>query len=110
MGSLLLLVNEQNAPTATAFRNAAKPRPVDAIVLSTVYADVARVMIEEALRNEDFTDDAIFPSETLGATLKALFHRLFPGQTVNDARLRLHRSPSLFSSELQDAVKIFEVS
>ncbi|GLX04435.1 hypothetical protein [Microbispora sp. NBRC 16548] len=108
MGSLLLLVNEKNAATATAFQNAAKPRPVDKVVLSAVYADVARVMIEHALRHEEFEDEAVFSDDTLGSTLLSLFHRLFPGSSINDVRLRFNHSPSLFSSELQAAVKIFE--
>lgn len=108
MGSLLLLVNEQNSITATAFQNASKPRPIDRAVLSALYADVARIMIEHALRHPDFVDDAVFPEDTLGATLMALFQRLFPGSSVNDVRLRLEQSPSFFASDLQAAVRIFE--
>lgn len=108
MGSLLLLINEHNRATAAAFENAAMPRPVDRIVLSAVYADAARVMIEHALRIEEFDDEASFPDDTLGATLLSLFHQLFPGSSVNDVRLRLNRSPSLFTSDLQATVKIFE--
>lgn len=108
MGSLLLLINERNSATATAFENAAKPRPVDRIVLSAVYADAARVMIEHALRSDEFSDEAVFPDDTLGGTLLSLFHHLFPGSSINDVRLRRNRSPSLFASDLQAAVKIFE--
>ncbi|GIH78375.1 hypothetical protein [Planobispora longispora] len=107
MGSLLLLVNEQNTVTATAFQNAAKPRPVDRVVLSAVYADAARVMVEHALRHDDFRDGAAFLEDTLGSTLLSLFHQLFPGSSINDVRLRFNHSPSLFASELQAAVKIF---
>ncbi|WP_411091560.1 hypothetical protein [Streptomyces sp. 049-1] len=110
MGSLLLLVNEQNTVTATAFQNAARPRPVDRIVLSAVYADAARIMAEHALSHEDFTEDADFPEESLGATLLSLFDQLFAGQSINDIRLRRRQSPALFASDLQAAVKIFEVS
>ncbi|MGW5850573.1 hypothetical protein ACWFQ8_21930 [Streptomyces sp. NPDC055254] len=110
MGSLLLLVNERNTVTTTAFRNAASPRPVDRVVLSAVYADAARVMIEHALGTEDFTEDSDFPDGSLGATLLSLFDRLFPGQTVIDMRLRQRQSPALFASDLQAAVRIFEVS
>ncbi|RAY10808.1 hypothetical protein DPM19_33635 [Actinomadura craniellae] len=108
MGALLLLVNERNKPAATAFQNASAPRQVDRLVLSAVYGDVARVMIEHALRKDDFVDGHPFPEETLGATLMALFHRLFPGSSINDVRLRLEHSPALFTSDLQAAVKIFE--
>lgn len=108
MGSLLLLINEKNSATATAFENAAKPRAVDRAVLAAIYADAARVMIEHALRHDEFNDEASFADDTLGATLRSLFHQLFPGSSINDARLRLNHSPSLFASDLQAAVKIFE--
>jgi hypothetical protein len=40
----------------------------------------------------------------------SLFDQLFPGQTITDIRLRQRQSPALFASDLQAAVKIFEVS
>ncbi|WP_405930096.1 hypothetical protein [Streptomyces longwoodensis] len=110
MGSLLLLVNERNAVTTTAFQNAARPRPVDRIVLSAVYADAARVMIEHALSHEDFGEEADYPDGSLGATLLDLLEKLFPAQSITDLRLRQRQSPALFASDLQAAVKIFEVS
>lgn len=109
MGSILLLVNERNPVTVAALENAAKPRPIDRMVLSAVYADVARTMIEYAIGMEDFHEEANYPDESLGSTLLSLFDRLFPGQSVNDIRLRQRQSPTLFSSDLQAAVKIFEV-
>ncbi|NJP66689.1 hypothetical protein HCJ92_10415 [Streptomyces sp. ventii] len=109
MGSLLLLVNEKNTVTATAFENAGRPRPLDSVVLSAVYADAARSMIEYALDSDDFADDAGFPEGSLGATLSSLFDRLFPDQSITDVRLRRSGSSALFASDLQAAVKIFEV-
>ncbi|MFJ8675585.1 hypothetical protein [Streptomyces sp. NPDC093589] len=108
MGSLLLLVNETNAATAAAFRNAGKPRPMDRAVLSTVYADVARIMLEHALRHPDFVDGAEFPDETLGSTLMGLFDRLFPASSIQAQRLNFESSASHFASDLQAAVKIFQ--
>ncbi|MFD3919899.1 hypothetical protein [Streptomyces sp. NPDC058595] len=110
MGSLLLLVNERNPVTATAFENAGRPRPIDRVVLSAVYADAARSMVEHALGLDEFVEDADFPEGSLGATLQSLFDRLFPGQSITDIRLRRSQSPALFASDLQAAVKIFEVS
>ncbi|MFD6493115.1 hypothetical protein [Streptomyces sp. NPDC060188] len=110
MGSLLLLVNEQNTVTATAFENAGKPRPVDRIVLSAVYADAARIMIEHALGHDDFAEDADYADGSLGATLLSLFDQLFPGQSITDVRLRRRQAPALFATDLQAAVKIFGVS
>ncbi|MER6836824.1 hypothetical protein ABT320_23110 [Streptomyces cellulosae] len=109
MGSLLLLVNERNSATASAFQKASKPGPVDRIVLSAVYADAARIMIEHALNQDDFTEDTDFPEGSLGATLLNLVEQLFPGQSITDIRLRRQQSPALFASDLQAAVKIFKV-
>ena len=110
MGALLLLINEKNSATATAFENAAKPRPVDRVVLSAVYADAARTMVEHALAQAEFTDEADFPDDSLGMTCLALFDKLFPERSITDVRLLREQSPSLFASELQAAVKIFEES
>ncbi|MEW2254806.1 hypothetical protein [Streptomyces sp. NPDC047869] len=110
MGSLLLLVNERNTVTATAFQNAARPRPIDRVVLSAVYADAARVLVEHAVRHDEFTEEADFPDGSLGATLLSLFDQLFPGQSIADVRLRQRQSPALFASDLQAAVRLFEVT
>lgn len=110
MGSLLLLVNERNSVTSAAFENAGKPRPTDRLVLSAVYADTARLMVEHALSHEDFSEDSDYPDDSLGSTMLSLFDRLFPDQSIHDIRLRQRQSPSLFASDLQAAVKIFEVS
>lgn len=110
MGALLLLINERNTVTATAFENAGKPRQIDRLVLSAVYADAARLMVEHSLSHEDFCDESDYPDDSLGATMLSLFDRLFPDQPITDIRLRQRQSPSLFASDLQAAVKIFEVS
>lgn len=110
MGALLLLINERNIVTATAFENAGKPRQIDRLVLSAVYADAARLMVEHSLSHEDFSDESDYPDDSLGATMLSLFDRLFPDQPITDIRLRQRQSPSLFASDLQAAVKIFEVS
>ncbi|CAM5727397.1 hypothetical protein STENM223S_07586 [Streptomyces tendae] len=66
MGSLLLLVNERNSTTANAFQKASKPGFVDRIVLSAVYADAARIMVEHALTQDDFTEDTDSPEGIAG--------------------------------------------
>ncbi|MGA5516760.1 hypothetical protein ACPCK2_10950 [Streptomyces pseudogriseolus] len=109
MGSLLLLVNERNSTTANAFQKASKPGPVDRVVLSAVYSDAARIMVEHALNHDDFAEDTDFPEGSLGATLLNLMEQLFPGQSITDIRLRRQQSPALFASDLQAAVKIFGV-
>ncbi|WP_280250817.1 hypothetical protein [Nocardia abscessus] len=108
MGSLLLLVNEKKTVVTEALQRAGSPRVEDKIALSALYADVARTMVDHALRLSEFDDDSHYVDETLGATLQELFGRLFPGRSITDIRLAAQESPNLFASELQAAVKIFE--
>ncbi|UFS96412.1 hypothetical protein [Nocardia huaxiensis] len=104
MGSLLLLVNERKRVVAAALENAAKPRVQDRITLAMVYADVARIMVEHALAQPEFQDSAIFPDDSLGVTLQALFARLFPATTISEIRALANRSPSRLAADVQAAV------
>lgn len=107
MGAMLLLINERNPVAMSAFQNAAKPRAVDKVVLSAIYLDVARTMVEHALRSDEFSDASEYEDETLGATLQALVDQLFPGSSISDLRLRMENAPAHFASEIQAAVKVF---
>ncbi|MEU5849640.1 hypothetical protein [Saccharopolyspora shandongensis] len=108
MGKLLLLINKQNVATATAFESAGNPSMVDKAVLSAVKSDVTRTMIEHALCDDEFCDDASFPDDTWGATLTDLFYKVFPERSINDVRLHFQHSPSVFASDVQAALRIFE--
>ncbi|WIX80837.1 hypothetical protein QRX50_08760 [Amycolatopsis carbonis] len=110
MGALLLLVNERKQVLVDALRNAAKPRAVDRVVLSTVHTDVARTLIEYALQDQDFSLEADYGEESIGSTLQALVARFFPGQSVTHLRRTRDQSPTTFATELQHAVRIFEES
>ncbi|MEU8631083.1 hypothetical protein AB0C38_02865 [Amycolatopsis sp. NPDC048633] len=110
MGALLLLVNERKQVLVDAMRNAAKPRAVDRVVLSTVHADVARTLVEYALHDQDFTLEVDYGDESIGSTLQALVSRLFPGQSLVHLRRRQEQSSTAFVTELQHAVRIFEES
>lgn len=110
MGSLLLLVNEQNASAVAAVGRAARPGAVERIVLSAIRADVTRTMLEHALSSDEFCDGATFEDETLGATLQALYRRLFPEMSIEEMRRRREQYPSFFASDVQHAVKLFEAT
>lgn len=107
MGSLLLLINERHKTVADAFGNAGKPRNADQLVLSAVYADVARTMVEYALAHEEFVDEADFDEESLGEMLLDVFRQIFGGRTIKDIRLRIRENPSLIATEVQAATEIF---
>jgi hypothetical protein len=108
MGGMILLVNERNSAMVRAFQNAARPRTVDKAVLSAVYCDVARTMVEHGLRSEELTEGTPYPEGALGATIVALLERMFPGVSLVDLKLRMEQSPAHFASELRAAVRLFE--
>lgn len=110
MGSLLLLVNEQNDAAVAAVQNAGRPRDTDKLVFSAIKADVSRIMVEHALRQNVFQDGAEFGKDTLGETLSNLTTQLFPNTSITDLRLRMELQPNLFASDIQNSVKLFEVS
>ncbi|MGW6334223.1 hypothetical protein [Nocardia rhamnosiphila] len=108
MGSLLLLVNERYPVITEALQRAGKPTPQDRMALAMLHADVARTMVEHAIRHPEFDGDVDYLDETIGATLQELLVRLFPGRSLADIRLRAEQAPNVFASELQAAVRVFE--
>jgi hypothetical protein len=108
MGSILLLINSENAALAQAVARAANPRHVDRIVLSALYADVTRSMIEHALVQPEFNDQADYVDESLGEVLRNLCRRIFPGVAIAELRQRRENSPNLFATDIQGAIRIFE--
>ncbi|MDJ0395009.1 hypothetical protein QMK17_16920 [Rhodococcus sp. G-MC3] len=107
MGSLLLVVNEANTAVCAAFKNAASPSQTDMAVMSAVYSDVARTLIEHALCNLDFEESVEYQDGSIGETLQSLIGMRFHGRTVEELRNTRNNSPSLFSAELQAAVSVF---
>ncbi|MGC5163018.1 hypothetical protein ACLQ3J_09875 [Rhodococcus sp. DT1] len=108
MGALLLCINEATPGAANAFKNAGNPQMVDAAIVSAVYADVARTMIEYALANPEFDDYLEFPDDSLGAILQSLVQKCFPDSSLDDLRKQRENSPAWFSSAIQGAVRVFE--
>lgn len=108
MGSLLLCVNEGNKAACAAFKNAARPSPVDTAIISATYADVARTLIEHALTNAEFDEETDFPDDSLGAMLQSLIQTRFPDTPFSEIRQQRDNSPALFSSSIQASVRIFE--
>lgn len=108
MGSILLLINSENKPLAQAVDRATDPRPVDRVALSAMYADVTRAMIEHALAQPDFDDETDYPDESLGQILRALCRRTFPGERISELRQRYENSPTMFATDIQGGMRIFE--
>jgi hypothetical protein len=108
MGSILLLINSANKTLAQAVARASSPRVVDRVALSALFADVTRAMIEHALAQPEFDDDTDYPDESLGEVLRNLCRRIFPGEPINELRLRHANSPTLLATDIQSGVGIFE--
>ena len=64
------------------------------LVRSTLHWDVARIMIDRALNNDDLIEqwDA-FPEESLGQMLQELIQRSWPGETAESLRARRLADP-----------------
>lgn len=107
MGSILLLINSRNKVLADAVARADSPRPVDRAVLSALYTDVTRAMIEHALAQPEFDDETAFPEESLGEILRNLCRRVFPGEPIGELRLRHSNSRNLLATDIQGGVGIF---
>lgn len=107
MGSLLLLINEANALVCSAFKAASNPGEADMAIISAVYADVARTLLEHALSDEDFDLETEYSDGSVGETLQSLISMRFPNRTLSELRNHRTSQPRLFSTEVQASVGIF---
>jgi hypothetical protein len=105
--SVRLYINSEQPRVVSAFRNAAAPSPEDRAILSAIYADVARIMVEHAL-NQDIPDSqSAMDKDSLGFALRQLLMRFYPGEDIAAVRRGRIDHPSEFSSELFSHLKIF---
>jgi hypothetical protein len=105
--SIRLYLNANHGPVVTAFQNAAAPRPEDQVLLRAVKADVARVMVEHALNEEDLRDEGEWDTESLGHALRSLLIRYYGGEDLAQVNERRVSHPSDFSAELFGRVGVF---
>lgn len=106
--SIRLYLNANNNPVVTAFQNAAAPRPEDHVVLRAVRADVARIMVEHALNEEDLRDEGEWDTESIGQALRSLLIRYYGGEDLTQVNERRVSHPSDFSAELFGKVGVFD--
>jgi hypothetical protein len=106
--SIRLYLNANNGQVVAAFQNAAAPRPEDHVLLRAVKADVARVMVEHALNEEELRDEGEWDSESLGRALRGLLIRYYGGEDLTQVNERRVSHPSDFSAELFGKVGVFD--
>jgi hypothetical protein len=105
MGSMYLLVNRSNTAVREAVLRADDPRPVDQAILSAMYYDVGRTLVEIALDNDEVAGEQ-FDDESFGDVLQGLLSSLFPGEEFMQLRKRRDSDVTRFSAELGDRLRL----
>ncbi len=103
MGSLLLLVNERRPVVLEALANASSPSPTNQAVLSVLRADILRTLIERALVDDDFDEEADYPAGSLGATLRHVIRGTFETEDFESLRREREQQPGFFTTRIQAA-------
>jgi hypothetical protein len=103
-GAVYLLANEANPAVAHAVARADAPDPRSAALLSAMYYDAGRTLIEFALAQPELREGLEYEAETLGATLEALLRRVFPDTKVETIARRRDTDPAAYAGELAGAL------
>lgn len=106
LGSILLLVNERHDVVMHAVEAASSPSEADRRVLSTLRADVLRVLLDRALTLDDLKEETDYPAGSLGALLINVVRNAFPAFSVEALRRERETAPALFSSRVQESAKL----
>jgi hypothetical protein len=106
--SLRLYVNSSSSAVVAAFQNAAAPRPEDRAILQAVRADVARVLVEHSLNQDELRSPGDWDSESLGFALRALLVRFYRGEDLEQVGLRRLHHPADFTAELLGQLRVFD--
>jgi len=107
--SLRLYLNSAHNVVVAAFVNAGNPRPEDRMVTRAVFADVARLMVEHALNEDDLRTPTERDENSLGFALQNLLQRFFPhGDDLGATRMHRIEHPSDFSTELFAKIVVFD--
>jgi len=105
--AIRLYLNRADPVVVGAFARAAAPAPEDTAVLRAVRADVARVMIEHALNQDELRSDGEWEPESLGFALRRLLDRYFPHADLDAVLLQRVEHPGDFSTELFGRLGVF---
>lgn len=104
--SVRLYLNVANSRVVTAFERAVTPTPEDRAILSAIYADVARIMLAQALNSEAEVKEAT-DKDSLGFAFRHLLMRFYPEEDVGVLRSRQIEHPGDFSAELYSKLEVF---
>ena len=111
LGGVRLYVNSENAAVARAL-TAVSPDAADRVVLSALYNDVGRQLVEMALQSEAFISRSaeanLFSEDSVGRALCSLLSNFLEGHLPTDLRDQFRSDPRRFAELLQDRFMLFE--
>lgn len=105
LGSLHLLVNEDDQPAVDAVASAGGDDGAARVLLGSMHYDVGRTLIDLALGHDELEDDAEYPEESLGRTLKELLQRVFPDMPLRGIRDLRNTDPARYSGQILAALR-----
>ena len=108
MGAIHLLVNRDIETVVAAVAHAGHPDEAEAKVLSAMYADVGRTLVEFALNHGEFGTDVVFEDETLGAALNGTLKVAFRGESAENLRKYRAADVTRWSSRSNAAFGLFD--
>ncbi len=99
MGAIHLLVNSKNQAVVDALAKAGDPLPEHEAILSTLYYDAGRTLVEFALSREEIADET-FDEDSLGVVLQGLLMSLFSPADAKSLRQLKDTDPTRWSADL----------
>jgi hypothetical protein len=107
MGSVRLLINAAHERMMKAV-SSNMPDNEDQAILSTLYYDTGRSLIEGALENQDFVDDVRdWPEGSTARVLADLLSVFFPGESYTTLKHRMSGDAEVFGATLRGRFRLF---
>jgi hypothetical protein len=103
-----VLLNRRRHDVVKAFR-ANPPGESDTLIRSALFFDVGRQLIERALEDEEFDEDAPFPPQTCGRAIRSRIRTVFQ-RTIEEVRTLKAMEPEEFNAVLQSGHSLFKTS
>lgn len=107
MGAIVLYLNERFPRVVEAARDLDPERDDLRLIRSALYADVGRLLVENALTRDDIHED--WPEESLGRVLRGLLRSRF-SESLTELRILRTEHPSRWASMLEARFGLFKDS
>jgi hypothetical protein len=106
LGTVLLVVNQGRRAVVEALTSVSAPSPEQSVIMSFLWADVLRGLVEHAVTDEDFDPEHDYPTGSLGAVLTAVLANRLPDIDIASLRREHANDPSMFASRIQAAARL----